>query len=208
MIGWDAIVGEKRVMAILRGLSSERAVAIAEELWTGGIELIEVTIGDPRDSAVLRAVTTAAAAHGRPVGAGTVTTVEQVRAAAGAGALFTVAPGLDLSVVEASVAAGMPHLPGVATGTEVQRAVGAGCTWLKAFPAVSLGPDWFRAMRGPFPHVQFVATGGVNADNAGEFLNAGARLVGVGLAIADAEQRAAFMRRTAGASRRGNPGTP
>src|ERR687892_1099850 len=81
MIGWDAIVGEKWVMAILRGQSPERAVAIAEELWTGGIELIEVTIGDPRDSAVLRAVTAAAAAHGRPVGAGTVTTVERVRAA-------------------------------------------------------------------------------------------------------------------------------
>ena len=107
-------------------------------------------------------------------------TVEQVEVAARAGAAFTVAPGLDQAVLAASVAAGLPHLPGVGTATEVHQALRAGATHLKAFPAASLGPGWIRDLRGPFPEASFVATGGIGAANAGEFLDAGAVAVGVG----------------------------
>ena len=82
----------------------------------------------------------------------------------------------------------MSSLPGVATPTEIQAAVAAGLTWLKAFPAAQLGTAWFTAMAGPFPQEKFVATGGMDANNAGDFLAAGVRCVAVGSALADPTQ--------------------
>jgi 2-keto-3-deoxy-6-phosphogluconate aldolase len=76
----------------------------------------------------------------------------------------------------------------VATPSEVQAAAAAGLTHLKAFPASVLGPGWFRAMSGPFPGMRFVATGGIDAGNAGEYLRAGAITVGVGSALEDEQQ--------------------
>lgn len=82
----------------------------------------------------------------------------------------------------------MPPLPGVATASEVQAAMKDGLTWLKAFPAALLGPAWFTAMAGPFPGANFVATGGMDASNAGEFLDKGVQVVAVGSALADPAQ--------------------
>jgi len=90
--------------------------------------------------------------------------------------------------VRASHAAGLPALPGVATATEAQHALGEGLTWLKAFPASVLGTGWFPAMRGPFPQARFVATGGMDSSNARAFLDAGARVVAVGSALEDEAQ--------------------
>ncbi len=128
------------------------------------------------------------ASPGRLVGAGTVVSPRHVELAASAGAAFTVSPGFDADVVRASVVAGLPPLPGVATATEVQAAMALGLTWLKAFPASLLGTGWFRAMAGPFPGARFVATGGMDAANAGDFLDAGVRTVAVGSAIEDPAQ--------------------
>jgi 2-dehydro-3-deoxyphosphogluconate aldolase/(4S)-4-hydroxy-2-oxoglutarate aldolase len=77
-------------------------------------------------------------------------------------------------------------VPGVATPSEVHGATALGCRWLKAFPAVSLGPSWFSAVRGPFPDVRFVATGGITPATARSFLEAGAAAVGIGSAVANA----------------------
>ena len=106
-----------------------------------------------------------------------------MRTAASLGAAFTVAPGYDREIAAASWAKGMPHLPGVATATDVQRALADGHTWLKAFPASVLGPDWIRAMRGPFPEARFVATGGIQRGNAAGFLRAGASMVAIGQSV-------------------------
>ncbi|HEU4598806.1 MAG TPA: bifunctional 4-hydroxy-2-oxoglutarate aldolase/2-dehydro-3-deoxy-phosphogluconate aldolase, partial [Solirubrobacterales bacterium] len=83
---------------------------------------------------------------------------------------------------------GLLSMPGVATASEVQLAMKAGLTWLKAFPASVLGTGWLSAMRGPFPRAQFVTTGGMSAANAGEYLRAGARVVAVGTALEDPAQ--------------------
>lgn len=187
--GLADIFGEHRLMAILRGLSPEQTVAIATQLWDAGIDLVEVPIGTPDAVPALRAVIAAGAARGRSVGAGTVITAEQVEIAAAAGARYTVAPGFDLTVLAASLAAGLPHLPGVATASEVQHARAAGCRWLKVFPAATLGPAWIRAIRGPFPDVSLVATGGLGVADVNPFLTAGARIVALGAALADPEQR-------------------
>ncbi len=186
------IFGKQRIMAILRGLPPEETVAVATRLWDGGVTLLEVPIGTTGAIASLRAAVEAAAVRGLRVGAGTVTTPAQVWAAAEAGAQYTVAPGLDLTVLAASLAAGLPHLPGVGTASEVQRARSAGCEWLKAFPAKTLGPEWISAMRGPFPDVRFVATGGLKVTDVKPFLDAGADMVALGAALADPDQRAAL----------------
>jgi 2-dehydro-3-deoxyphosphogluconate aldolase/(4S)-4-hydroxy-2-oxoglutarate aldolase len=137
------------------------------------------------------------AGRGRGFGvvAGTVVSPDAVRAAADAGAVLSVAPGLDPDVVAASADAGLPHVPGIATPSEVHRATQLGCRWLKAFPAVSLGPQWFSAIRGPFPQVRFVATGGLDPVNAPAFLDAGAAAVGLGSVGDDPSALAALISR-------------
>jgi 2-dehydro-3-deoxyphosphogluconate aldolase/(4S)-4-hydroxy-2-oxoglutarate aldolase len=122
------------------------------------------------------------------VGAGTVVGTEQLHTAKALGAAFTVAPGLDPDVVRLSAELRIPRLPGVATPSEIQHAHRLGLSWVKVFPAAELGAGWFKAMHGPFPGLRMVATGGMNARNAPEFLEAGAAVVAVGSALEDAEQ--------------------
>ena len=184
MTDLDDLLKPVRVMLILRALDPDATVARAEEAWAAGIPLVEVTVGTPAGVPSLRAAVEAGRSRGYPVVAGTVRTAESARAAADAGAAASVAPGFDPEVLAACRAAGLPHVPGVATPSEVHRATALGCRWLKAFPAVSLGPAWFTAIHGLFPDVRFVATGGITADTALSFLNAGASAVGVGSAAA------------------------
>ena len=185
----ETLMQGNRVMAIFRNMPAAQAVELAHKAWDLGIELVEVPIQVPDAVPALEAVIKAGAERGMQVGSGTVTTDEQVRLSHRLGAAFTVAPGLDETVVKVSQELDLPHLPGVATASEVQLAVRLGCDWVKAFPATALGSSWFKAMkRGPFPDVSFVATGGMDAYNAPEFLAAGASVVAVGSALADARQ--------------------
>jgi 2-dehydro-3-deoxyphosphogluconate aldolase / (4S)-4-hydroxy-2-oxoglutarate aldolase len=185
---FDAAFNEQLVMAILRGYPPDHTVQLSSRAWDLGLNLVEVPIQTPDAVASLRAAVAAGKKRGKPVGAGTVCTIEQVETAAQVGAAFTVAPGFDPQIVAASHDHGMPHLPGVAAPTDIQRALAAGVRWMKAFPASVLGVNWFRAMAGPFPNVPFVATGGMNADNAREYLAAGARAIAVGSALEDERQ--------------------
>lgn len=186
--GFDTLLADQKVMAILRGFPPERTVELAQRAWSLGIRAVEVPVQDPEALPALRAAVDAGREQGMGVGAGTVTSVELLDAAEAAGAGFTVAPGFDLGLARASEARGLAHLPGVATPSDVQQALEAGFVWLKAFPASVLGRDWIRAMHGPFPRARFVATGGIDADNAPDFLRAGADVVAVGSALADEEQ--------------------
>lgn len=176
------------LMAILRGMGTKHSLAVATTAWDLGIDVVELPIQTPEDVKALKAVAAAARERGKIVGAGTVISVDHVRIASASGAAFTVSPGFDLEVVLASSESGMPPMPGVATATEVQLALRAGLTWLKAFPASVLGAPWIRAMHGPFPDAKFVTTGGMDADDAAEFLRAGARVVAVGSALEDPDQ--------------------
>ena len=176
------------LMAILRGMGVERSVRLSETAWDLGIDSVEVPLQTDEDERALRAVVERAAARGKSVGAGTIITPAQVALAAEAGAAYLVSPGLDPEVVRAAQDAGIPILPGVSTPSEVQLAVSLGLTWLKAFPATWLGSGWFRHIRGPFPHVRFVATGGLDASNVEEFLDAGVRVAAVGSALEDPSQ--------------------
>lgn len=180
-------LGPAPVLAILRGFGPDRTLELCRQAWALGIPLVEVPVQAPRDLESLLAAVGAGRAAGRLVGAGTVVSPALVAQVVAAGAAFTVAPGLDEQVVAASAAHGLPHLAGVATATEVLRAAQLGLTWLKAFPAAALGTGWVSAMRGPFPDAHFVATGGIDLDNAGQFLAAGAGAVSLGSAFVTAD---------------------
>ena len=194
MKGWtmidhvEQIFGGSPLMAILRNQAVERSIALSTTAWDLGIDSVEITLQSDQDLEALRTVAELGRARGKVVGAGTIVDPAQVGVAAEAGAGFLVSPGLDPAVVKAAQAAGIPIVPGVATPTEVQLAQALGLTWVKAFPAQWLGVDWFRHMRGPFPGMRFIATGGMDASNARKFLDAGVRVVAVGSALEDPAQ--------------------
>jgi 2-dehydro-3-deoxyphosphogluconate aldolase/(4S)-4-hydroxy-2-oxoglutarate aldolase len=171
-----AELAERGIVAVLRAASAERAVAAARALAEGGVPAIEVTFSVPDAPA---AITELAIDESLLIGAGTVLSADQVDAAVRAGARFVVSPNLDDEVLDAAERSGVPALPGVLTPTEVARAARR-CSLLKLFPASLGGPALLAALREPFPGVAFVPTGGVTADNLGDWLRAGAVAVGAG----------------------------
>jgi 2-dehydro-3-deoxyphosphogluconate aldolase/(4S)-4-hydroxy-2-oxoglutarate aldolase len=185
---FDELFDQQPVMAILRGMDPAATVELCGRAWDLGVTAVEVTLHTPDALPALEAAIAAGRERGRQVGAGTITTAEQVADVVRVGGTFAVAPGMDESVARAAADAGLPYLPGVATSSEIQAAARLGLQWLKAFPAAQLTPGWFTAQLAPFPRVRFVATGGVDARNAQAFLDAGARVVGVGSALADPAQ--------------------
>jgi 2-dehydro-3-deoxyphosphogluconate aldolase / (4S)-4-hydroxy-2-oxoglutarate aldolase len=147
---------------------ARQAVPLAEALLRGGIGCAEITL---RTDAGPAAIAAASAVADFIVGAGTVLTPDDVDRVVDAGARFVVSPGLAEDVVERSLELGVEVIPGVATATEVQRALRLGLSRLKLFPAGPLGGlAAVRALAGPFPDVRFLPSGGVSAANAGEYL--------------------------------------
>ena len=172
-------LGRVPVVGILRGAPPDHAVSVGTAAVDAGILVIEVTFDSPSPAeSIARLVR---AAKGAIVGAGTIRTPADVQRAAAAGAAFIVTPMLSLPVVRASIAAGLPCIPGAATTTEIWEAVEAGATAVKVFPARELGgPAYLRAIGGPLGHPPLVPTGGVGVADAAGYLDAGALAVGIG----------------------------
>ncbi|MGN5733565.1 bifunctional 4-hydroxy-2-oxoglutarate aldolase/2-dehydro-3-deoxy-phosphogluconate aldolase [Arthrobacter psychrochitiniphilus] len=185
---FDQMFVSTPVMAILRGLGTQRTLEVAALAWNVGVTSVEVPIQTTEDLKALKALALAAEDRGLVVGAGTVLNRTHVEQAKDAGAAFTVSPGVNVDVIQACADAGLAHLPGVATPSEIQAAMSQGLEWVKAFPASVLGVDWLKAMGGPFPGIKIVSTGGMDAHNARSFLLAGARVIAVGSALEDPQQ--------------------
>lgn len=168
-----------RVVAIGRNLDPERALRIGRVLADAGVPAFEVTL---QGAAALDAIRALRAQLGDRllVGAGTVLDVEGAAAAVEAGAAFLVMPVTDVEVIGWAVGRGAPVFPGALSPTEVLTAWRAGASAVKLFPASSGGPTLLRELRGPFPDIPLMPTGGVTADNARGLLDAGAVAVGVG----------------------------
>lgn len=162
---------QKRIVPVAVIDKLEDAVPLANALLAAGLDIIEVTF---RTAAAADCVRAIAQAHpGMLVGAGTLLEISQVKQARAAGAKFGVAPGLNDVIVRASLDAGMPFVPGVATASEVERGLELGCKLQKLFPADVLGGvKLLKALAGPYGHtgVKFIPLGGVNAQNMAEYL--------------------------------------
>lgn len=174
------------VISVVRGTSCEAAVEVSGALIEGGILGIEITFTTPEADRAMRELDDE---YGDQIllGAGTLTTPEQVERSVAAGATFLVSPGCDPGLVPLMQETGLAVLPGVLTPSEVMLAGTLGIRAVKLFPGSLGGPSYLKALRGPFPEVSFLPTGGVSAENVGDWFAAGAVAVGVGGALAPPE---------------------
>jgi 2-dehydro-3-deoxyphosphogluconate aldolase / (4S)-4-hydroxy-2-oxoglutarate aldolase len=177
----QSIVDEAPVVAIVRRPKVD-PVRCIELLFEAGIRMVEITMDTPKAVEVLDSFRSAVSMN-TLLGAGTVTDVPRAEAALAAGASFLVTPNLHMDVIRIARAHGVPIIPGAMTPTEIWNASVAGADFVKVFPASALGPGFFREIRGPFPHIPLMATGGVNLENARDMIRFGADALGVGGAL-------------------------
>ncbi|MBZ3900204.1 bifunctional 4-hydroxy-2-oxoglutarate aldolase/2-dehydro-3-deoxy-phosphogluconate aldolase [Streptomyces griseiscabiei] len=158
-----------RVMPVLTVPDVSTAAPLAEALAAGGASCVEVTLRTPDAE---RAIEAMAAHGGLTVGAGTVLTPEQAERAVEAGARFVVSPGFDPDVVARCRRLGVAVVPGIATATELMRALAAGLDTVKLFPAETLGGTaTVRALAAPFPQARFLPTGGIGPARTAGYLS-------------------------------------
>lgn len=170
-------IGRERLVMIVRNPSTDAALRVIEAAVDGGVVVVEVTFSVPDAAGLIERL----ANDDRVlVGAGTVTTADQARAAVDAGARFMVSPGLDVSLVEFGVEQNVPMIPGTFTPTEALTAISAGATAIKLFPAGTLGVGHLASLLAPMPDLRVMPSGGISATNAAAWLAAGAFAVGIG----------------------------
>lgn len=167
------------VLAVIRGPSPELTVKMVEALVKGGVTGIEITYSTPNAEEVVR---TLAGQFGESIilGMGTLTKPEQALTAKAAGANFLVSPMSETELVKAMVAAGLLTMAGALTPTEVFHAYSLGTDVVKIFPGSVGGPSYIKALKGPFPYIPMMPTGGVNAGNVADWFAAGVVAVGAG----------------------------
>ena len=176
-----SIVAEAPIIAILRRPKVD-AIRCIEHLLQNGIRLIEITMDSPGAIEVLKTQGPRMPAN-TLLGAGTVTTVAEAEAALSSGATFIVTPNINLDVIRTVRNSGVPIMPGALSPTEIWTAANEGAEYVKVFPASAVGPQYFRELRGPFAKVSFMASGGVNLENAAEFIQFGVDALGLGGAL-------------------------
>jgi 2-dehydro-3-deoxyphosphogluconate aldolase/(4S)-4-hydroxy-2-oxoglutarate aldolase len=175
-----ALIREVGLVPIVRAPSADDALHAAEAIIEGGIGIAEITMTVPNAIRVMERV---AEKFGDKVllGAGTILDPESCRAALLAGAEFIVTPCLNPQVIEVARRYSKPCFPGALTPTEVVSAWQSGADMVKIFPCGPVGgPSYIRALKGPFPQIDFIPTGGVNLETTPEFIKAGAAAVAVG----------------------------
>lgn len=175
-----------RAITVVRAPRIDDPAALCAALVAGGIRTVEFTFTTPGVERVVAEAVAAATDSGALVGAGTVTDEARAEAAIAAGARFIVTPGLHDGVAAICRDAGIPFLLGALSPTEVMRAVEAGASAVKIFPASLVGPGYLKDLSGPFPGVAFVPSGGLHADNAAAWVDAGALAVTAGSSVVSA----------------------
>ena len=184
---------EERIVPVARGLDASSAPALLEALGAGGIHSLEVTMEGRGGLEALAAV----AGGDFVVGAGTIVTISQAERAVEAGAGFLVSPHLDVTLLEWAAGTGVPLIPGALTPTEIFTAWRHGPPAVKVFPARVGGAGYVKSLFGPYPDLRLIPTGGVDGDNAADYLSAGAVAVGVGGWLTGHTDLAVVMERAA-----------
>ena len=178
-------IKKEKIIAIVRGAEPEQCRAVAQALYAGGIRLMEITYDQKRPEswqATADAIGALAKEYAGKmfVGAGTVTSPALVEMTAIAGGAFIISPDTDAEVIKKTRELGLVSMPGAMTPSEIKTAHNAGADFVKLFPAGSLGAGYLKAVKAPLSHIKLMAVGGVNEENAAEFLKAGAAGLGVG----------------------------
>ncbi|MCK4245351.1 MAG: bifunctional 4-hydroxy-2-oxoglutarate aldolase/2-dehydro-3-deoxy-phosphogluconate aldolase [Candidatus Omnitrophica bacterium] len=175
---------ESGVIAVVRVRDAAAAINIAKAVEKGGIKVIEITMTVPN---ALRVIKEVAEELGDQViiGAGTVLDGKTAKATISAGAEFVVGPTLNLELIEVCKRYNKIAIPGAFTPTEIFSAWQKGADIVKVFPATVAGPKYFKDLRGPLPQIRLLPTGGVNLQNAEDFIKAGAVAIAVGGALVD-----------------------
>jgi len=168
-------IREARAIAILRTNDHANGREALAAAVRGGFRVLEVTLPTP---GAIEIIADLARDTHLMIGAGTVLTIEQARAAARAGARFLVSPVIDPEVVAEATRLGCAMIPGCATPTELWSAHRAGAPLQKLFPSPAGGPSWLRSVLGPMPFLRVIPTNGIEVENAAEWLAAGAFAVG------------------------------
>lgn len=183
-------IRREKLIAIVRGVESEKCLRVADALYEGGVRLMELTY-DQREPAswtsTARAIGEIAKRYeGRMLaGAGTVTSARLVEMTAEAGGSYIISPNTNIDVIRRTVELGLVSIPGAMTPSEILTAHDAGADLVKLYPAAELKASYLRAIRAPISNVDILATGGIDETNAREFMDAGAAGLGVGGKLAN-----------------------
>lgn len=176
---------DTKIIAIVRGISSEYSINTVQALKDGGIRCVEVTFSAKSEEIskdTLKSIAMIKKQFGDTiaVGAGTVLTPENVHRAAQAGAEYIISPNSCEAVIKETKKLGLISIPGAVTPSEIMNAYQWGADIVKLFPAASLGLGYVKALMGPINHIPITAVGGIHAENAQSFLDAGCVGVSVG----------------------------
>jgi 2-dehydro-3-deoxyphosphogluconate aldolase / (4S)-4-hydroxy-2-oxoglutarate aldolase len=176
-----------KIVVIIRGIDPDDFLNIAGALLEGGLSVMEITLNS-RDA--LSVIKQASVQMGDRllIGAGTVLDAASAESAISAGAKFIVSPSLHIETIRVTKQLKAVSIPGAFTATEILSAYNSGADIIKVFPA-SVGSNYFRDLRGPFPQIPMMPTGGVNLTNIREFQKAGAVAFGIGSALIDVSQK-------------------
>jgi len=177
---------EAGLIAVIRADRADVAVRIAGALLEGGVPAVELTFSTPGAASAIAEVRKTFGDNVL-VGAGTIRQLSHVEAAVRAGAQFLVTPHLQSDLLRAMLATNLPVVPGVLTPSEVALALDEGAEVVKLFPASLGGPRYLRTLRGPFPELQVIPTGGIGIADLASWFKAGALAVGIGSEIAPRE---------------------
>ena len=178
-------VQDGRIIAIIRGFAPDVCLNLAEAYFKGGIRMVEVTFNQKapdtwKDTSAAISAIKARFANAVHVGAGTVLTEEQLAMCQDAGGEYMITPNVNPALIRSCVSRGLVAMPGALTPSEAVDAWEAGASFVKIFPAGSLGPGYVKAIRAPLSHIPFLAVGGISPDNVAEFMRVGCVGAGVG----------------------------
>jgi 2-dehydro-3-deoxyphosphogluconate aldolase / (4S)-4-hydroxy-2-oxoglutarate aldolase len=172
-------IEEEKIIAIIRGVDEKKIEYLFEALIEGGIKFAEITL-NTKDA--LKSIEKMNLKYSAciTVGAGTVLDEKMAEGAIGAGARFLVSPNLDKGMITKALAHNVVPIPGALTPTEIVQAARYGAPLVKLFPAASFGTSYIKEIKAPLDDIKLIAVGGINLNNAAEFIKNGACAVGVG----------------------------
>lgn len=180
-------IKENKIIAIVRNVESDDIIPLAHAMYKGGIRLIEVTFSADKqnDNETAHKIKLLSEEfNGKMyVGAGTVLTEKQVQLSKDAGAMFIISPDTCTDVIKKTRELNMVSIPGALTPSEIRAAHDSGADFIKIYPIISMGPQYIKALNGPFGNIDFLAVGGIDENNISEYIDAGVSGFGIGANI-------------------------